>query len=217
MKQSLRRPWYVRCVNTRLTLCLIFWSTQETTLIVATRGAISFNLQQNWVPGRNVPFLIPTARRMIAVRSAHARGTKGAKQGGGCCATRDSLGKELQTCVIRVFILSKDSVVAVTIKSAYEDFGARFSSATKEEQQNIVSPSVAAWLGLVRTTLSAPTHREQVQAGFRVHRDGTSMSELMEGLKLVKTRKAWDKNTVQVALVCRSQPPFSIYLPLCVR
>ena len=26
MKQSLRRPWYVRCVNMRLSLCLILWN-----------------------------------------------------------------------------------------------------------------------------------------------------------------------------------------------
>ena len=85
MKHSLRRPWYVRCVNMRQSLCHIFWNIQKTTLIVATRGAISFNLQRNWVPGRNVPFLIccvamdttllQTARRKIAVRSANARGT----------------------------------------------------------------------------------------------------------------------------------------------
>ena len=74
----------VRGVNMTLSLCLIFWNTQETTFIVTTRGAISLNLQQNWVPGRHAPFLIccvawtrsflPTARRRIAVRRANARG-----------------------------------------------------------------------------------------------------------------------------------------------
>ena len=38
--------------------CLTFQSTQEITLIVATRGAISINLQQNCVPDRNFPFLL---------------------------------------------------------------------------------------------------------------------------------------------------------------
>ena len=63
----------------------------------------------------------------------------------------------------------------------------RFSSASKEEQQNRVSPSLAAWIGLVRTALSAPILVEQVQAGLRVHRDG--LSELTKGVKLVITRK----------------------------
>ena len=42
--------------------------------------------------------------------------------------------RELQTCVIRVFILPKDSDMAASIKSAYEEFGARFSNASKEHQ-----------------------------------------------------------------------------------
>ena len=107
--------------------------------------------------------------------------------------------RELQTCVIRVVILSKHSAMAVSIKSAYEEFGARFLSASKEEQQNIVSPSAAAWIGLVRSTLSA-TLPEQVQTGLRAHRDGTNMIELKDGVKLVKTRKAWDENTVKMLL-----------------
>ena len=95
MKQSLRRPWYVRCVNMRLGLCLIFWNTQETTLIVATRGAISSNLQQNWVPDRNVPFLLkcaatdtivpPNSTQGGSLSEAPAQGERegaeGAKQG----------------------------------------------------------------------------------------------------------------------------------------
>ena len=108
--------------------------------------------------------------------------------------------RELQACVILVFIPSKGSDMAVTIKSASEEFGARFSSAFHQEQQNIVSPSVAAWIGLVRSTLSSPTLPEQVQAGLRVHRDGINTVELTEEVKLVKTRKVWDKNTVKLFL-----------------
>ena len=40
-------------LNMKLSRCLIFWSTQEITLIVATRGAISLNL-----PDRNIQFLL---------------------------------------------------------------------------------------------------------------------------------------------------------------
>ena len=50
----------------RLSLSLIFWNTQETTLIVATRGAISFNLQLKWVPDQNGPFLIYWVLGMFA-------------------------------------------------------------------------------------------------------------------------------------------------------
>ena len=62
--------------------------------------------------------------------------------------------------------LSQNSDMAASIKSAYEEFGPRFSSASKEEQQNIVSPLVAAWIGLVRSTSSLPTLPEQAQAGL---------------------------------------------------
>ena len=58
IRQFLCRLWHVRCVNMRLSLCLIFWNTQETILIVATRRVISFNLQQNLVQDQNGPFLI---------------------------------------------------------------------------------------------------------------------------------------------------------------
>ena len=224
MKHSLRRPWYVRCVNMRLSLCHIFWNIQKTTLIVATRGAISFNLQQNWVPGRNVPFLIYCVAMDTIVppnSTQQDRGQKRQRKGNGKgrkaqnkeeavaqLATllakqvlKIALGiRELQTCVNWVFIPPKDRDMAVSIKSAYEEFGARFSNASKEEQQNIVSTSVAAWIDLVRTTLLAPALPEQVQAGLRVHRDGTNMSELTEGVKLVTTLKAWDENTVKLPL-----------------
>ena len=70
----------------------------------------------------------------------------------------------------------------------------------REEEQNIVSPSVAAWIGLVRSTLSAPLFRSRFKQACRVHRGGTNMSELTEGVKRVKTRKAWEKNTVKLLL-----------------
>ena len=60
-KLALRHVQKVRAVNMKQSLrrlCLVFWNVQKTTLVVATRGAISFNLQQNCVPCQNVPFLI---------------------------------------------------------------------------------------------------------------------------------------------------------------
>ena len=48
--------------------------------------------------------------------------------------------------------------------------------------------------------MSAPTLPEQVPAGLRVHRDSTNTRELTEGVKLVKTRKAWDTNTIKLLL-----------------
>ena len=80
--------------------------------------------------------------------------------------------------------------LGASITSAYEEFGARFSNASEIEQQNIVSPSVAAWIGLVRTTLSAPTLPEQVQAGLRVHRDGTNMRAAMSPWQSARCRLA---------------------------
>ena len=204
MKQSLRRLWYGRCVNTKLSLCLIFRSTPEVTLIVATRGAISSNLQQNWVPDRNVPFLLccVATDTIVPLNSTQEdRGQKRQRKGSGKgqkvhhkeeavaqLATalakqvlKNALGiREMLTCATRVFILPKDSDMAASIKSAYEEFGACFSNVSKEEQQNIVSPSVAAWIGLVRTTMSAPTLPRQHQQE-RAH-GGSEAGQNAQGL-----------------------------------
>ena len=48
--------------------------------------------------------------------------------------------------------------------------------------------------------MSAPTLPQQVPAGLRVDRDSTNTRELTEGVKLVKTRKAWDTNTAKLLL-----------------
>ena len=69
MRQFLPHLWCVGCVNMRPSLCLIFCNTQETTLIVATRGVISFNLQQNWVPDQTRPFLIYSVLGMFAEKN----------------------------------------------------------------------------------------------------------------------------------------------------
>ena len=52
-----------------LSLRLIFWNTQEILLIVTTRGAISFNLQQNLVPDQTGPFLICWVLGMFAEKT----------------------------------------------------------------------------------------------------------------------------------------------------
>ena len=73
-------------------IIIIIWNTQDTTLIVATRGAISFTLQQNWASNCAIVWpwtrsSLSTAHRRITVRSADAKGTgKGSK-----CKTKKRL------------------------------------------------------------------------------------------------------------------------------
>ena len=98
--------------------------------------------------------------------------------------------------MIWVFILPRDSDIAVSIKSAHEKFGTRFQRGAAEHR--VSTGSGVHWPGTVDVVSS--TLPEQVQTGLRAHRDGTNMIELKEGVKLVKTRKAWDENTVKMLL-----------------
>ena len=107
MKQSLRRPWDGRCVNMRLSLCLIFWSTQETTLIVRdTRSRLTqpaaklgarpklFVLALLCGHGhdRSPQKHLGGSRSEAPVQGERERAER-AKQRGRCRAARDSLGK----------------------------------------------------------------------------------------------------------------------------
>ena len=154
----------------------------------------------------------------------HARGSRseaptqekgeraeGAEQRGGRGAARDSLGKASPQERARNQRVAnvRDSGLHPSQKKQ------RHSSLDQVGLRRVRSPhlecfhrgaaehrvlSVTAWVGLVRTTMSAPTLPKQVQASLRVHRDSTDTSELTEGVKLVKTRKAWGQNTVKLLL-----------------
>ena len=147
--------------------CLNFWSTPEITLIVATRGAISLNL-----PDRNIKFLVCCVAMDTIVplnstqgdqkrqRKGNGKGQKVQNKEEASLATllakkqvlKNGLEiRELQTCVFRVFILPKDSDVAASTSRPTKSLD------SKDEQQNTVPLSVEAWIGLVRTTMSAPT------------------------------------------------------------
>ena len=103
--------------------------------------------------------------------------------------------RELQKCVIRVFILPKDSAMAAATKSACEEFEARFSNASKEKHQNIVSPGTA-WN---ERRCRRPLCRSKFKQAFGYTETAPRASSRRE-VKLVKTRKAWDKNTVKLLL-----------------
>ena len=111
--------------------------------------------------------------------------------------------RELQASTLRVFLISKDSELAKAVKGAYDEFGARYTSATKEERPNLISPAVAAWIGVVRTILAIPALPDPIKTGLTTHSMETNTEQLVLGVQLVKTRKAWDKVTIKL-LICVS-------------
>ena len=109
--------------------------------------------------------------------------------------------RELQACTLCVFLIPKDSDLSKAVKGAYDEFGPRFASATKEERPNLISPAVAAWIGVVRTILATPALLEPIKKGLTTHTMETNTKQLASGVQLVKTRKAWDKATLKL-LIC---------------
>ena len=108
---------------------------------------------------------------------------------------------ELQACTLRIFLISKDSELAKAVKGAYDEFGARYTSATKEERPNLISLAVAACIGVVRTILAVPALPDPIKTGLTAHSMETNTEQLVSGLQLVKMRKAWDKATIKL-LIC---------------
>ena len=149
-------------------------------------------------------------------------GAEGAKQGGSCGAARDSLGEagpqELARDQRSVGL--RDSDLNHSQRRRHVEHHQSSLRGVRSPPRECFQRGAAehrAWIGLVRATLAAPTLPEQVQAGLRAHRDGTNMSELTEGVKLVKTRKAWDKNTLKL-LLCVSPNLHSqlVFLPAAI-
>ena len=110
--------------------------------------------------------------------------------------------RELQACTLKVFLVQKAGPYAAAVKEGYDNFAEKYEAAQAgEEKEKLISPSVAAWIGLVRAAIDQEGIPEVAKQNLIKHRDGTNFEELVEGVRLVKTRKAWDKNTLKL-LVC---------------
>ena len=108
--------------------------------------------------------------------------------------------RHFQKCVIRVSIHPKYSDMTVSIKSAYEEFGARFSNASKDEQQTPLLPPPPPYLMLVVTrpvkircvsalhvrTRTTTPHAHRVLLFVNVLRSKDSLKGVREGLVLSK-------------------------------
>ena len=91
---------------------------------------------------------------------------------------------------------------AAAVKEGYNNFREKYLDArTGEERDKLISPSVAAWIGLVRAATDQSGIPETAKQHLIQHRDSTNLTELVEGVLLVKTRKAWGNNIVKL-LVC---------------